>query len=240
MSGAWTPQDAIGFAWDRIKADPGTIVGALFVGWLCSSALSIIGGIVAQSYAAASILATMPLKHGHRYAATPDPFAIWADPIYLSIRGGSGLISYIVQAFMMAGMMNFALKVARGQQYSFGDIFSGGKWFLPLLAANFCVGLAVWFGFLLLIVPGIFLGLAWSLTMPFVVDKDLGPFEAMGQSWKATEGQKGQIFVLGLFIFGIVLLGMCACGIGVVVSASIAQLAWAWTYLRITGQQTVA
>lgn len=221
--GSWSPQDAIAFAWNRIKADPGTILGALFVGWLCSAAFSIIGGVIASIVSVAA-------------SSGSDSF----DLVDMTIRGGSSFIGYIVQAFMMAGMMSFSLKVARGQPYAFGDIFSGGTWFLPVLAVNFCIAIGVTIGMFCLIAPGIFLALALALSVPLAVDKNLGPIEAMSESWRATQGQKGQIFVFGLFIFGMVLLGLCACGLGAFVAGAIAQVAWAWAYLRITGQQTAA
>lgn len=209
----WGPGEAVSFAWDRIKADPGTILGALIVGGIISNATNSVSNGVQQM----------------------DP-----DSIAFQLMGaGLSLVNFVIAAFMMGGMTMFCLKVARGEPYEFGDIFKGGPYFLGILVANLLTGLGVVFGLLLLIVPGIFLALAWSMTVPVLVDRQLGPIEAMKESWQLTTGHKGNIFLFGLLMLGLAILGLLACCVGVLVVGPIGQIAWVYIYLRISGQRTV-
>lgn len=221
----WSPSDAIGFAWDRVKSDPLTIVGALAIGGILATLPGGFGTFAADSY----WVAAHPGLGAE--AGILDKIS---DPIYLGIRGLSTLINYIAQAFMVAGMTAFCLRVARGERYSFGDIFAGGQWFLPTLGINILVGLGVMLGLIFLIVPGVFLAIAWSLSLPAAIDRNLGATEAMSQSFRLTEGHRGSIFLLFLLLGGITLLGFCACFVGIFVATAMGQVAMAWVYLRLS------
>ncbi len=208
----WGPGEAVSFAWDRIKADPGTILGALIVGGIISNGINTLGNGVQQA----------------------DP-----ESVALQLVGGVlSVVNFLIASFMMGGMTLFCLKVARGEPYDFGDIFKGGPYFGGILVANLLMGLGIVFGLIFLIVPGIFLALAWSLTVPVLVDRQLGPIEAMKESWRLTAGQKGNIFLFGLLMIGVGILGLLACCVGVLVAGPIGQIAWVFIYLRITGQRT--
>lgn len=208
----WGPGEAVSFAWQRIKADPGTVLGALIVGMIVSNIVNSIGNGVQQF--------------------DPDSLGVQI------VSGGLSLVNFVVSSFMMGGMTLFALKVARGQPYEFGDIFKGGPYFGAVLVANLLMGLGIGLGLILLIVPGIFLALAWSLTVPIAVDRNIGPIEAMKESWQLTNGHKGNIFLFGLLMVALVFVGLLACCVGVLVVAPIGQIALAYIYLRISGQQT--
>jgi len=72
------------------------------------------------------------------------------------------------------------------------------------------------------------LGLAF---VPYlVVERGLGPVDAMKESWRVTKGHKGQVGLLILALVGIVILGLLALGIGVFVAAPIAMLAMTHAY----------
>ncbi|MBI4705907.1 MAG: hypothetical protein HY744_32850 [Deltaproteobacteria bacterium] len=188
------------FAWARIKSDPGTILGALIVAGLLSNVVSGVGSGIRSADRDSLVLGL--------------------------VNAGLSLVNFLVMTFMEGGMTLFALKVARGQPYELGDIFKGGPYFAPLLVANILTGLAVAFGLLLLIVPGIILALGLSLTVPIVVDRNLHAVDAMKESWRLTTGHKVGIFVFGLLMAALMLLGLLACCVGVLVVAPLGQIAW--------------
>jgi len=204
----------------------------MFVGGLLAGIFNILGGFASQIYLTAS------MDLGSRSRAAANPFAAFSDPIYLGIRGGSSLISFPVQAFMMGGMMLLALRVAKGEPYRFGDIFGGAPFFLSVLLTQLLTAIAVGIGCVFLIVPGVILGLGLMMTMPAIVDRKLGPIEAMQESWRITTGHKGALFLFLLLALVLMIAGLCACGVGMFVAAPIVQIAMAFIYLRLTGQQT--
>jgi hypothetical protein len=60
---------------------------------------------------------------------------------------------------------------------------------------TFAVYLGIGLGLLLLVIPGIYLALKWSLAIPAAVVEDLGLRESTDRSGVLTKGDKGRIFV---------------------------------------------
>jgi uncharacterized membrane protein len=69
----------------------------------------------------------------------------------------------------------------------------------------------------------------------FVVDQELGPIEALKRSAEITQGVKGDLFLLGLALGGINLLGAVALLIGLFATIPTAMLATAFVYRRLAG-----
>lgn len=160
-----------------------------------------------------------------------------SNPQELSAAGVIGqLISTIIGVFFLGGLTKIYLAAAQGIEPQFGDMFTGGSVFLPLLGASFLMGFAVAFGFVMLLVPGIILWLGFSMAQYYVVDAKMGAIESIKRSWEVTTGHKGALFVLGMACVGIMLVGFAACCLGVLAAAPIIQVAWATVYLRITGR----
>jgi uncharacterized membrane protein len=168
------------------------------------------------------------------------------DPSVLAALNGlvqavSGLLNFVLGAYMAGGMVAFALKVARGQPVVFGDVFSGGKYLGRMLVAGFCGGIAAFIGFLACIVPGVIVALGISQYQYLVVDQGLPGIDALKQSWEMTKGQKMNIFLFGLIGFGVIIAGVIACGIGVLLgSMPVLMHGAAYVYLSLKGERPVA
>lgn len=212
MPQPWGVWDSIAFAWDRAKADLGTVMGALIVGGLISNALQSVGQVISN--------------------IDQNDQAIQGIVLVLN------LLNVIVSTFMTGGMTLFAIKVARGDPYEFGDIFKGGPFFLSILGANILMGLGILFGMVLLIVPGVILGLGWAMTIPLIVDRQTGVLDGMKESWGLMEGHKLSLFLWGLLAALLMIVGLLACCVGAFVVGPIVQIAFAYIYLRISGQRT--
>jgi hypothetical protein len=78
---------------------------------------------------------------------------------------------------------------------SFGAI-KGRILYLALIMIG--VGIGVGVGFILLIVPGIILGLMWALTVPVAVLEDTGLRDSVNRSAELTKGSRGRVFVVYL------------------------------------------
>ncbi|MDR1804529.1 MAG: hypothetical protein LBQ94_13080 [Treponema sp.] len=100
-------------------------------------------------------------------------------------------------------------KASRGEAISFTEIFDPkyrknmGEFFLT----GGLISLGVGIGIAFIIVPGIIVGLAWSLAPLLVIDKRKSPIDSLALSNSLTYGNKGRMF--GIFfivgvIFGIV------------------------------------
>jgi uncharacterized membrane protein len=146
------------------------------------------------------------------------------------------VVNIAVSAFFTAGIARFSLKVARGEPYAFGDVFAGGPFFLSVLVTHFIVSIAVGIGLVLLIVPGVVLALGLCMAVPLIVDRNVGPIDALTESWKVTEGNRINLFIFWLIAMALGIAGVCACGIGILLVAPLLWVAFFYVYLRLTGQ----
>jgi uncharacterized membrane protein len=199
----------VSFAWCRIKADPITIAGGIVLGFVLSGA----AGWLFGSIAGAS-------------SGTTAAF----------FRGLGSLTNWIVSSFMIGGITRFCLKIARDQSYGFDELFCGRATFFPILIAELLLAIGASIGFALLIVPGVIFTLGMSLTIALIVDRGLDPLAAMKESWRMTTGQKGRLFSYALLVLLLSLVGLLACGVGVLVVAAMAYLGHTFIYLKLAGQ----
>jgi hypothetical protein len=62
------------------------------------------------------------------------------------------------------------------------------------------------------------------------VDQDLGPIECLKESWRLTDNEKFDLFVWGLAVFGINLVGFLCCIIGLLVTVPLTAIGSAYIY----------
>lgn len=101
---------------------------------------------------------------------------------------------------------------------SVGELFrSVAPVALTLFLLSLVVGIAVFFGFLLLIVPGLFLLTIWAVAAPAVVIEEKGVFAALGRSRELVRGNGWNVFGVIVILFVLVLgVGMIGGVIGAV------------------------
>jgi len=80
------------------------------------------------------------------------------------------------------------------------------------------------FGFILLVVPGIYWAIKYSFSELLFIDKEIGIKEAFNLSGKMTQGIKWQLILFGLAILGINILGVLALGVGLIVTVPLSIL----------------
>jgi uncharacterized membrane protein len=108
--------------------------------------------------------------------------------------------------------------------------------FWKFLAASLLLGLAIVIGFLLLIVPGVIFTLMFMFATFIVVDRELGPIEAMKESKRLAHGHKWALLGFVLVLALINLLGVLALGVGLLVSIPVSSLAFVHTYRVLCGR----
>lgn len=125
------------------------------------------------------------------------------------------LIAFIVGGPINFGLAAFFLKLARNQESTFTELFSGFRYFWKNFVLNFFIVIFTFLWFLLLIIPGIIAILRYSMAYYIMNDNpELKPLEAIELSKKMMYGHKGRLFFLWLSFFGWFLLGIITLGIG--------------------------
>jgi uncharacterized membrane protein len=147
------------------------------------------------------------------------------------------LISLPVQTVFTGGLYMYYLKLIRGQEAGIADAFSGlTSAFVPLALLGVVMGLLSLVGFLACFIPGVYLSVAWIFAVPLVIDKQLGFWDAMELSRKVVTKHWFLVFALLLVIGLVAISGIIACGVGVIVTATIGWVALMYAYEDIFGR----
>ena len=105
------------------------------------------------------------------------------------------------------GLFGLVAKISRDEEISYTEIFDPiyrkrmGEFFLG--TGFMYIGTII--GFVMFIVPGYVIAIAWSLSLFLVVDKGMNPIEAINKSNSATYGNKWTIFG-GMFVLGLIIV----------------------------------
>jgi len=117
---------------------------------------------------------------------------------------------------------------------SFEDLYSHYNLVLNYAVASILYGLIVLAGYILLIVPGIVWTIKYQFYSYFVVDKGMGPLEAIKASGRATQGHKMHLFGFSWVALGVMILGLIAVFVGLLVAVPVVMLATAYIYRRLS------
>lgn len=111
----------------------------------------------------------------------------------------AGLAGLILQGTVIYGTVSDL----NGRPARLADCLSVGlRNFLPLLGIGILLFLGVFLGTLLLIVPGVMLGVAWCVAVPAYVVEQTTVLGSFGRSAELTRGNRWRIF--GLFVIYVV------------------------------------
>lgn len=150
------------------------------------------------------------------------------------------LIGWIVGFILAMGLIRCALAVVNGQTPEVSMLFETpglGSYIL----ASILFGIMFFIGFILCIVPGIIVGIIFMFYGYLIVENpDLGPTDALKKSMELTKGRIGELFVFGLALFGINLVGALLCGIGLLFTYGITTVAVAFAYRTLNGESVAA
>jgi hypothetical protein len=153
-----------------------------------------------------------------------------------AVVSDSWVVATVAWVFDMAvgmGILRMTLRFVDGEKGELVDLFSTIPLIFKYLVASIVVGFVVTVGFCLLILPGIY----WSVRLymfPWVlVDKDVGPFEALRQSWEMTRGSFWNLILLGVLLCGINILGTIALLLGLLVTIPLSVVAVGYAYRRM-------
>ena len=137
---------------------------------------------------------------------------------------------------LMGGLYWYYLKKIRREPAEVSDAFAGfNQSFVPLFLGALVAGLLTSLGLLALLLPGIYLGVAWKLTLPLIIDKRLGFWDAMEVSRKVLTRCWWSFFLFVLVIGLINFCGVLLCGIGLFFTAPLTMLALMFLYEDLFG-----
>jgi hypothetical protein len=172
-------------------------------------------------------------------------------------------VSLILQAWLGIGMNLLLFRIVRGEQVSFDQLLSGGRYLLKVILAAILVfvvlfgiafasvfiAIAVFAGLrnqaapgLLAVVPivgllvlAIYLGARLTQFYFFIIDRDAGVIESIGLAWQFTRGKVMTIILVYLVQIVLAVGGFLALCIGLVFTVPLNYLISVVTFLAMVG-----
>ena len=146
--------------------------------------------------------------------------------------GIGGILTLILQMLSQAIVLYGAFQDMRGRPVNLGEALrvALGR-LLPIIGVAICVGIGVFFGSLLLLVPGLILMTMWYVAIPVCVVEQKGPLASMGRSSELTKGHRWKIFgmillvVIGGAIASAIILALLS-ALKITVLAILGHLIW--------------
>ncbi|MFO7810377.1 MAG: YciC family protein [Candidatus Delongbacteria bacterium] len=147
-----------------------------------------------------------------------------------------GLLTFVFAILISFGFIRNTINLTKGLPIDFKAFFSAN----PITLLNFFVAMIVMsilisIGTILLIIPGIILSYMLILTPFLIIDKNMGAFEAMGESMRLTKGYKMDIFV-GHFVVFLLINIVSMLIITLPFTIPMALFVQIYPYLVLTGQ----
>lgn len=126
---------------------------------------------------------------------------------YFTNIGLVGLASLITTAILQGALIYATVQDLNGQKPQVGDALATGlRAFLPLIVVSVLFTLAVGFGLILLIVPGMMIAVAWCVAVPALVADRTGIFGAFSRAAELTRNNRWRVFGLFLVLFVILIV----------------------------------
>ena len=129
-----------------------------------------------------------------------------------------------IGVMLLAGWVRLVLNITDHGKAEVADLFSEVRRFFPFLFVTILYTIVVVAGLMLFVVPGIIWGIMFMWAPILVVDKGLGPIEALKKSAAVTDGAKWDLFLYKNLEFGVYYMASMTL-VGVILVFPIAVLA---------------
>ena len=153
------------------------------------------------------------------------------------IPGIGTIVSIVLPAPLVAGFYIVARKINKDKSYEFGDFFKGFDFFLQLFLSALISGIFVIVGLLLLIIPGLYLCVAYSFTSFFIVFNNMEFWPAMEASRKLITRNWFPVFGFFLVLGIINLLGLLCLGVGLLFTIPLTSCAMYAAFEDVVGTE---
>ncbi len=214
-------------SWEIFSGIAAYSIIALVVYFVIAIIMSLVGNLI-YTFPAENIVDPADLKDMY--------IEMFSSPLFIL----SNLFSLVVSAATVPILLSIpmmAKKFDMKENVGFEDIFihyKNGK-FMNIFLTYLVIQLLFMIGLALCILPGLFVSIATSLALPFVIFANASLGEALVSSKDIVLKNFGSIFVYGLACFGIVLVGAIACGVGLVVAIPLIYISMYVVYKSIIG-----
>ena len=231
-----------GTVWKAIKSHRLILVG-LFIGY------SVLCFIISNT--------THPIL-GYGETVTEITSEIITDPSTGAIKelirtntSSSNKLAYVVNLiisiiFTLGYTKNF-FQALDGSEPKISAYAAQASKLLIYLGATIIYSLIILLGFILFILPGIYLSIRLQYYIAFIVEEDAKVMDSLKRSWKITKGHTGSLLLLFFTNIGLMIVGILSFLIGLFVAIPIVYGIYCESYRKlnpmrkeIEGEETIS
>ncbi len=227
---------AIKYGWEKFIQYWQVIVVALIIGFIAMVVLGGIGFFIQRSLTSVDectvrvsngVISSSGCGDSPGFFTTLFASALFQFLFYL----GTTILQYFI--------IRATLTIVKGETLDASNVMSFdafGAYFLTAIL----VGIMTFVGFLLCILPGIavaFFTLFWGY---FVIDKKMGPADAIKASFELVKNNVGAVILFLILSWLVMLAGAIVCGIGLIVAMPVVVIATGYMYKRLQGEPVAA
>jgi hypothetical protein len=167
-------------------------------------------------------------------------FAVNAVVSWVFNDGLLALIAVVVSLVLAILYDGMVVQLVRDVQdgrrdSSVGELFSSvSPVLVPLIGVSIIGGIGIGIGFVLCIVPGLFLLTFWSVVAPVTVIERPGVFSAFSRSWELVRGYAWPVFGTILLVFLLVLLASIAAALIGLALGDVGRAVLNWLFNALT------
>jgi hypothetical protein len=147
------------------------------------------------------------------------------------------LAAWLIGLFLALGLFRVALEITSGVQPEIGDLFKS-EGYAPYFVASILFGIGFFVGLLLFVIPGIIFAVVFGFYGFVAAERGntVLALETLQRAAEISRGHRWQLFGLAIVLFLINVLGALLFVIGLLFTAGITIIAWAYTYRRLSGE----
>jgi uncharacterized membrane protein len=150
------------------------------------------------------------------------------------------ILNVIVNYLGMFIFFRIGLSIYRGEELRLGEVFAidWGQFGLYLVGAILML-LATVAGFVLFIIPGIYISVRIGFAGFALIDEKLGPVDSIKRSWALTRGHFWNLFGFSVVLALLNILGVLLLGVGLLITSPICLIASVYVYQKLKGALAV-
>jgi hypothetical protein len=151
------------------------------------------------------------------------------------------VLGWVVGIVLLGGLDYLFIRRIRGETVQVGDMFAGFNLaFLHLTMAGLVKWLLTSLGFVLCVLPGIYLSVGYVFALPLVIDKKMEFWPAMEVSRRVVHRHWWSTFALVIVLALIALAGFLICLVGAIVTVPVATASLMYSYEDLFGPEAQA
>ncbi len=209
----FTVGDTLKEAWEKTRGVKAAVWGGVFAMYLILFGISFAG------------------FYGTQSMTGTDPSTA------IRINGGLQIFTSWLSMLMTGGLMLIGVRRVLEQRVSWKMAFAAfsSKKVLSMTIATVLQILLIAIGFVLLVLPGIYLTVGYALTLPLILDKGLGPWEALETSRKAIHKKWWTVLGMYLVMMLLYMVSMIPLGLGLIWTVPMFLVLIGVLYARLFG-----